>query len=268
MGKNKLLNVLRREYVMSISYELSHIWKFIASSLAGIITTILFSMLWFASTDLGYGGLSKEYVISYFFLVLIVSKLTIDVSIKLVTGAIVTGNFAKYMLRPFNYLTEAIAANLAEQTIQTLFVLPVIAVGGYFLSDYLVYDITPYTVFLFLLAIGIANILKFLMAQIFSLIAFTVKQIYGLRNLHENMLYILSGEIIPYASLPLIIISILELSPFRYLLSFPIEILIGGMRPYDLRIGFIISIIWIIVLYLIYKIGYAINIKKYEAEGI
>jgi len=253
---------------MSISYELSHIEKFIASSLSGIITTILFSMLWFVSTDLGYEGLSKEYVISYFFLVLIVSRLTIDVSIKLVTGAIVTGNFAKYMLRPFSYLTEAIAANLAEQTIQTLFVLPIVAVGGYFLSDYLVYDITPYTLFLFLIAITFANILKFLLAQIFSLIAFTVKQIYGLRNLHENMLCILSGEIIPYASLPLLISSVLELSPFRYLLSFPVEILMGGMRPYDLRTGFIISAIWVIVLYLIYKIGYSINIRKYEAEGI
>ena len=266
--KSKTLNILKREYQMSISYELSNVSKFIASVLAGIISTILFSMLWFASTDLGYDGLSKEYVISYFFLVLIVTKLTVEVSIKLVTGAIVTGNFAKYMLRPFKYTTEALAANLAEQTLHTLFVLPVIVVGGYFLKDYLIYDITPYTIVVFFLAIIIANTLKFLLAQIFSLIAFTVKQIDGLRNLHENILVILSGEIIPYAAIPIAFVTILELLPFRYLLSFPVEILLGGMRPYDLNMGFLISLIWILILYLIYKIGYVVAIKKYEAEGI
>jgi len=266
--KSKTLNILKREYKMSISYELSHVWKFISSALGGVISTLLFSMIWFASTDLGYGGLSKEYVISYFFLVLIVSKLTTDVSIRLVTGSLVTGNFHKYLIKPFSYITEALGANLAEQTLHTLFILPVALVGGYLLKDYLIYDITPYTVFLFLFAICIANTLKFLMAQIFSLVAFTIKQVYGLRTLHENMLIILSGEIIPYVALPMFMVSILEMSPFRYILSFPVEILIGGMRPYDLNFGFTISIIWGIVLFLIYKIGYSISIKKYEAEGI
>jgi ABC-2 type transport system permease protein len=266
--KSKTLDILKQEYKMAMSYELSHIWKFLASAFGGVVATILFSVIWLAGTDLGYEGLSKEYVISYFFLVLIVSKFTMDISIKMVTGSIVTGNFHKYLIRPFSYITEAFAGNLAEQTLQILFSIPVIIAGGFFLKDYFIYDITPYTIFLFLISVTLANIIKFLMAQIFCLIAFSVKQIYGLRNLHENTITILSGELIPYAALSSTIISFLEVLPFRYMLSFPVEILLGNMRPYDLNFGFAIAGIWIILLYITYKIGYFVNIRKYEAEGI
>jgi ABC-2 type transport system permease protein len=266
--KSKTLKILKQEYKMAVGYELSHISKFIMSALGGIITTVLFSMLWFTGTDIGYEGLSKEYVISYFFLVLITSKFTMDVSIRLITESIALGDFSKYLTRPFSYLVEALGANLAEQTLHVLFVIPVMIGGGYLLQDYLIYDITPYTIFLFICSIILANIIKFLMSQIFCLITFSVKQIYGLRTLHENIVTILSGEIVPYAALPSSIMLVLELTPFRYLLTFPIEILMGNMRPYDIHIGFLIAGIWIVLLYLIYKIGYFVSIQKYEAEGI
>jgi len=265
---NRFFKILGREYKMAISYELSHIWKFINQSLGGILITVLFSMMWFASTKIGYESLSKEYVISYFFLVLIVSKLTMDVSIKMVTGSIITGDFSKYLVKPFSYMTEALGVNLAVQTVHILFVLPVILAGYFFLNDYLIYELTPYTVALFCIAVIMGNILKFLMAQVFALIAFSVKQIYGLRNLYENLGVIFSGEIIPYAALPLSILAVLELSPFRYMLSFPVEILMGNMRMYELRFGFALALIWIVIAFVIYKVGYLIGIKKYEAEGI
>ena len=266
--KSKFLKVLKQEYKMAIGYELSHVTKFIASALGGIITTILFSMIWFASTDSGYEGLTREYVVSYFFLVLITSKFTMDVSIRLITDSIVSGKFSKYLVRPFSYLVEALGANLAEQTLHVAFVIPVIIGGGFLLQDYLIYSLTPYTICLFICSIVIANVIKFLMSQIFCLITFSVKQIYGLRTLHENLVTILSGEIVPYAALSSSIVLVLELTPFRYILSFPIEILIGGMRLYDLNMGFLIACIWIVLLYLIYKIGYFLSIRKYEAEGI
>ena len=253
---------------MSISYLLTHVSKFIASAAGGVITTILFSMLWLASTDIGYDGLSKEYVISYFFLVLITTKWTMDVSVRLVTDSIVSGQFSKYLIKPFSYLAEALGANLAEQTLHTIFLIPVLIGGGYFLRDYLIYDITPYTLFLFFCAIVMANVIKFLISQIFSLIAFSVKQLYGLRTLHENIVIILSGEIVPYAAVPSMFVSFLEISPFRYMLSFPVEILMGGMRPYDINVGFVTAGIWAVFLYLIYKAGYTLSVKKYEAEGI
>ncbi len=253
---------------MALRYEMSHVVKFVSLALGGVITSVLFCILWLASSKLGYDAISEKYIISYFLLVLLCTRLTTDVSIKFTMSSITRGDFSKYLTKPFSYLTEVLGVNIGEQILQTLFVIPIVFIAGYLLNDYLIYDITPYTVFLFIIAVLMANILKFVSSQIFSLFAFTVKENQGLRILYENAVIIFSGEMIPYVALPDTFVMIMRMLPFRYMLSFPIEILMGGMRPYDLSFGFISGCIWIIFLFLVYKIFYAINVKKYEAEGI
>jgi len=68
--------------------------------------------------------------------------------------------------------------------------------------------------------------------------------------------------------LPYIIQFGLQLLPFRYTLSFPVEILTGRLGSYDLRFGFLIAGIWLIVLWFVYKLAFKFSIRKYEAEGI
>lgn len=266
--KSKILKILKQEYKMAVGYELSHVIKFVSLALGGVITSILFCVLWLASSKLGYDAISEKYILSYFLLVLLCTRLITDVSVKFTMSSITRGDFSKYLIKPFSYLTEVLGVNLGEQILQTLFVLPFVILGGYLLRNYLIYDITPYTVFLFIMAVLMAHIIKFLSSQIFSLFAFTVKENQGLRILYENAVIIFSGEIIPYVALSDTFVMILRVLPFRYMLSFPMEILMGGMRPYDLSFGFIIGSVWIILLFIMYKIGYAVNIKKYEAEGI
>ena len=77
-----------------------------------------------------------------------------------------------------------------------------------------------------------------------------------------------SGEFIPLVILPFLAEFVLKILPFRYTLSFPLEILIGRSTNYDIYTGFIIGGIWLIALYFIYKILYSIAVRKYAAEGI
>lgn len=266
--KNRTLNILKQEYRMSMSYELSHFIKFVFLALGGVITTILFCILWVAGSNQGMDSISREYVISYFLLVLLFTRLTTDVSVRITMDSISRGIFSKFLVRPFSYLTEVLGANLGEQTLQTLFVLPFFIAGVVLFRNDIIFDMTPYTVFLALIAALIASTIKFLASQTYSLLAFSVKENAGLRILYENSIIILSGEMVPYVTLPLYIQPFLQILPFRYMLSFPIEILMGGMRPYDVQFGFIVSGIWILFLFLIYKICYTVNIRKYEAEGI
>ena len=266
--KSKTLNILKQEYRMAMSYELSHAVKFLSLALGGVITTLLFCILWVAGSNQGVGSVSREYVISYFLLVLLFTRLTADVSVRITMDSISRGNFSKFLVKPFSYLTEILGANLGEQTLQTLFVIPFFVAGNILFKEDIIFDMSPYTVFLAVGAVFMASIIKFLSSQIYSQLAFTVKENNGLRILYENSIIILSGEMIPYMALPSYAIPFLQVLPFRYMLSFPIEILMGGMRPYDIQFGFAVSGIWLLLLLLIYKICYAVNIKKYEAEGI
>jgi ABC-2 type transport system permease protein len=89
-----------------------------------------------------------------------------------------------------------------------------------------------------------------------------------MRIFYFNIAALLSGEFIPLVILPFLAEYILKILPFRYTLSFPIEILIGRLTNYDIYTGFAIGMIWLVALYFIYKILYSISIRKYAAEGI
>lgn len=261
--------IVKVEYKLALSAEFVYRWRVFIWVISDALQPILFALLWSAVAASGSNKFSQESIISYYFMVAIVSKLTQqDWSLQTVSNSIISGDFSKYLVRPFNYLAEMLGSSLAMRSLRIAMLLPLLAVGYYFLQDQLSYVILPATVFLFTVAVIVGFLISFLLGNIFALSAFFVKQILGMRALYVNLVSILSGEYIPLAILPAGLFFFLELLPFRYVLSFPIEIIMGSIHPDEIRRGFFIAIFWVFALYGIYKLIYKIAIQKYEAEGI
>jgi ABC-type uncharacterized transport system permease subunit len=51
-------------------------------------------------------------------------------------------------------------------------------------------------------------------------------------------------------------------------LSFTVELILGRVNDYEKKLGFIFALIWMLILFILYKIISKKAIKKYEAEGI
>ena len=79
---------------------------------------------------------------------------------------------------------------------------------------------------------------------------------------------LISGEFIPLAFISGMARKFFILLPFRYTLSFPVEVFIGDIEIKDMLFGFFIGIMWLTVLCFYYKLIYKKAIKRYEAEGI
>ena len=125
-----------------------------------------------------------------------------------------------------------------------------------------------FSIILGVVAIVMGFITSFIIGNIISLIAIKVKEMDSIRIFFYNIASLLSGEFIPLVFLSGLVRKIFILLPFRYTLSFPVEIFIGDMKTKDILLGFMIGIIWVLVLYLSYKLIYKKAIEKYEAEGI
>jgi ABC-2 type transport system permease protein len=229
---------------------------------------IILAALWVAVANTGTRDFTVDSIVSYYFMVAIVSRFTQDYSVQFVSNSIIEGDFSKYLIRPFNYLAEMFGISLAIRTLRLILLIPLLVIGYFFLRDYLDYDLSIQTLFLFFLSIIIGYIISFFLGNIFALLAFFVKQIVGLRALYVNVISILSGEYIPYAVLPVGLFFLLEILPFRYVLSFPIEIISGTLYMDQIRKGFLISMVWVVILYIVYKLVFKYSIKKYESEGI
>ena len=78
---------------------------------------------------------------------------------------------------------------------------------------------------------------------------------------------VLSGQYIPIRLFPESIIKFMEITPFIYLVDFPVSIATGRM-PIELWIiNFIYSIAWCIIMWIIGILIYNRGIRQYEAYG-
>jgi len=267
--KEKFKKILSREVSMYLSKEFSYRGQILVWIIADFIKIVGLCFVWIAASKASM-DISQSYVISYYLLLLLVSKLTTDFTPEYGLRNIVSGVFSNYLLKPFSYLTEYLGVNLASNALRFLIFLPAFVFGAVLASkfDLLTFGFNPYHIFLALVAIVLGFLINFLLGNILTLVSFKVKETDGIRIFYYNIAAFLSGEYVPIIFLPFILQFGLQLLPFRYTLSFPVEILTGRLGAYDLQLGFLIASVWLIALWFIYKLTFKSSIKKYEAEGI
>lgn len=267
--KKKFKKILNRIVVMYLSKEFSYRGQIFVWVIADFIKIVGLCFVWIAASK-ATTDISQSYVISYYLLLLLVSKLTTDFTPEYGLRNIVSGVFSNYLLKPFSYLTEYIGINLASNALRFIIFLPAFLLGLILASkfDFLIFGCNPYHIFLALVAVVLGFLINFLLGNILTLISFKIKETDGIRIFYYNIAAFLSGEYVPLIFLPFLLQFGLQLLPFRYTLSFPVEILTGRLGAYDLRLGFLVAVIWLILLWFIYKLTFKLSIKKYEAEGI
>ncbi len=267
--KEKFKKILNREIVMYISKEFSYRGQILVWVIADFVKIVGLCFVWIAASKAST-DISQSYVVSYYLLLLLVSKLTTDFTPEYGLKNIVKGIFSNYLLKPFNYLTEYLGMNLASNALRFVIFLPAFVFGVILASkfDILIFGFNPYHIFLALVAIVLGFGVNFLLGNILTLVSFKIKETEGIKIFYYNIAAFLSGEYVPFLFLPFMIQFGLQLLPFRYTLSFPVEILTGRLGSYDLKLGFLIAAIWLIVLWFVYKLAFKLSIRKYEAEGI
>jgi ABC-2 type transport system permease protein len=69
------------------------------------------------------------------------------------------------------------------------------------------------------------------------------------------------------ARLPALIQAAAVLLPFRYMLGFPVEVLMGGLAPGELALGFALQTAWLLAALSIYQLVWRRGLRRYSAVG-
>lgn len=267
--RKKTKKILNREISMYFSKELMYRKQLFAWILADIIKICGLCLVWIAASKMDE-TVSNGYIVSYYILIMLISKLTSDYTLEFGMRDIISGRFSNFLIKPFNYLTEYLGINIGNNILRFVLFIPAF-IFGIFLSlkfNFWIITFNPFNIVLCCISIIFGFCISFLLGNIISLISMRVKEMDGIRIFYYNIASMLSGEFIPKVFLPIWGQYVLQILPFRYTLSFPVEILLGRLTTYDLNFGFILSIFWILILILIYRLMYKFSIKRYEAEGI
>ena len=237
-------------------------------TLSGIILPLVLMALWVSVTKYSSNlPFSYNEIILYFLLVLWVEQVNSTWGAYFIQQEINDGKFSNYLLRPFPLAGNYFVQNISEK-IYKLFLSTTVAISlAFILLKPISLDLNPVSTILFLFSTVLTFIIAFYIDLIFGISTLWFHQNDFIKNFFQSIEALMSGKIVPLALFPAVFAPFILYSPFRYILSFPIEIILNKLSVFDLILGFSLQLFWLIVIKLFFDWLYQKGIKIYQAYG-
>ncbi|MDO8497572.1 MAG: ABC-2 family transporter protein [bacterium] len=231
------------------------------------ILTLVLMVVWLSVLDFSSGNnAEKSYIVSYFFFQLIVARLVGAWHAPYLGEKIRQGDVSKYLLKPASFIWYDIAENIVEKIWKITFSLPLYIIIGYFLRRNLF--ISWENILPFLVSLIGAMIIYFLIEHLIGLSAFWLSETGAIDSYNEVFFFITSGKLFPLSYVTkLIPLGVINILPYKYMLGFPLDVLLGKTTGQTLWSDFGMQFVWVVGLILLYKVVWSKGLQKYGGYG-
>src|SRR5579875_3654358 len=236
---------------------LQHRSFFFLLAFGWMIPPLISLFVWYTvSGTHAIAGMTQSEFVAYYLFFMLVNQLTYSQTNWTMGDAIRSGFMNLLLLRPLHPFFHAISTEVAGKVVYMLFVIPVVILLAPILHPSL--HTTLYQVLLFIPALLLAWLL---------LLAFWASRADALLAIQDALILLLAGQVAPIAVLPAPLTLLAQLLPFRYMISFPIEVLIDNLSFTALLEGFALQICWISFTLLLFVIVWRNGLRHYSAIG-
>jgi ABC-2 type transport system permease protein len=233
-----------------------------------VLEPIIYLVVWTtvaASSGGRVGGYTGGDFAAYFIVLMVVNHLTFTWIFWEFEWRIRQGMFSPLLLRPIHPIHNDIAANLAFKLLTLAVIVPT-TVALVLLFDP-VFEPPAWAVAAFVPALLLAFALRFLVEWTLAMAAFWMTRVSALNQMYHVALLFLSGQIAPLSLLPEWLQALATLLPFRWMVAFPGELLLGRLSPEEALAGFAAQGIWIGLAFGLLTMVWRAGIRRYSAVG-
>jgi len=231
-----------------------------------MIPPLIYLLVWStAAGDGSLGGFNRGAFVAYYLVLILVNQITYAQVNWTVGDLIRYGQINHILLRPLAPVYDALASEVAGKTVYLLFDLPILAILALIMKPEVTF--TWEKVGLFLLALLLAWMLRFLWGYWIALLAFWSARADALLTLQDSLIFLLAGQVAPVALLPGFLQSAAIVLPFRYMVAFPVEILPGNLGRADIAAGFAIQILWTTLAAVLTVVIWRRGVQRYAGFG-
>ncbi|MBC8099005.1 MAG: ABC-2 family transporter protein, partial [Armatimonadetes bacterium] len=211
-------------------------------------------------------GLNAGQFAAYYICWMLVRHFAVTLSPDAIEERVRTGQFSGLMLRPVHPVHVDIGENIGYK----LVALPIILVMMLGLAVAFPPDFSGlqlWTLLAFLPAMMLAFLIRFLSHWILGLVAFWTTRAGALFQVYFVAEIFLTGRLAPMRLLPGWVVGLASVLPFRWMISFPVEVLLGQLAPQEVLIGLGIQCIWLGLMVLILRVVWHAALQRYSAVG-
>lgn len=261
------LRVFGRVLALNIGLTFVYRGDFLLMQLGTLLAPLVSLAVWQAALAAGAQvDVTPGFLNSYFLLVAVVNMLTSSWTAFYLAGMIRDGSLNKWLIRPASVHLDGFANNLGEKTIKLLLLVPLVLIMVVIVPGGLPLPATPARWLLFGLAIAVAMAISYIFDIARGSLAFWFEDVQGFNFAISIMTPVLAGVIVPLALMPPEISGITLWQPFRFMVSFPMEVLLDRV-PGGLVFGFAQQFGWLIVFAAAALAVWRFGLRSYSAVG-
>lgn len=265
-GKNKsaYFYVYKTQILKSMAYKFDVYGNVLMQTIIMIATAFFWKALFKNAENVG--GVTVDTMLTYTVVSAMISVILTTNVEKRITDSVRKGTIAVDMMRPVSIFKVFLAENLGNVT-ALLFqnLLPVFIIGSLLIRVPVPADLKSGLIFP--VSLVLAFTINWLLAVIFGMWAFKIIEMTALIQVKKHFLRLLSGSMIPIWFFPEWLRNILEYLPFMYIYQMPIDIYIGKYTNESLIRGLLVQLVWVVVLYICFKLLEKQATKKVMIQG-
>ncbi|NMB90426.1 MAG: ABC transporter permease [Chloroflexi bacterium] len=234
-----------------------------------LVSPVVFLSVWraVAAGQHSVDGLTANDFTVYYLLLLLVNKLTGEITIHILAYKIHDGTLSSELLRPVHpILTSALVYNLAFKALTLIVLAPVWAVLCLvFRPDFS--GVTAANLLLALPAIWLGFAINFLLGAIVTCVAFWTTRVYTLSEFIYGFVMLFGGTFVPLNLLPGFAQGLAQALPFQLYLYFPIQVILGRLSSSQLLLNFGLQAAWLFLLALAFAWLWRQGVQRFSAVG-
>jgi len=243
------------------------LFVWLASGMLALLGSVY---VWFsASGGQTFGGFTKNELITYYILVLTIGWIVNWMPFywlkdEIADGSIVTTT----LIKPVSLYLRVFFAEAGWRAVAIWWgMLGTIIFVFVFRDNFVFVSSTGLNIIYLVFSLILSIMVVFSMSMVMTLLAFWFTHVDVFDSFNWVARMLLGGQAIPISFFSGPLRSLVNLLPFRYTISFPLEIYFNKVTSLQIFFGFVVELFWIGIFIALYKIMLARGLKTYTAFG-
>lgn len=256
-------------YTLGIQNAIAYRGPMIFWILGALIQALIPIALWLTlQPGTLIGSYSKSGIITYYILAFILGRFLAWYPANWIRDEIKSGEIVgTVILKPINLFKRTFAGEAAWHTVSFSFEFFISIAILYVFREYFVFLVTWSNLVPIIFAVTLALFITLTISTCVGLLAFWLTEVEIVDAIFWVLLSIFGGYAVPLTFFPKNLQGLIDLLPFRYMFSFPLEIYFGKVSSTQMFYGFLVGSVWLVVLYLTYRWMWRNGLKVYTAWG-
>ncbi|HUI69632.1 MAG TPA: ABC-2 family transporter protein [Spirochaetia bacterium] len=261
-------DVYRQQFKTTLASFIQYRASIFIWTIDRILEPLIYLVVWSAvarATGGRVGGFDASQFAGYFIVMMLVTQVTYTWVMYEYEYKIRHGSLSFALLRPIHPIHTDLVDNISSK----LITLPLMLVAAFVLVVLFKPAFSPpvWAAALFVPALLLAFAVKFVVEWTLALSAFWTTRVSAVNQGYFVAALFLSGQMAPLSLLPHSLQVAASLLPFRWMISFPVELILGRLSPAQAAAGLAAQGAWLCLGLVMLRAVWRAGVRVYSAVG-